>query len=271
MNQENNKSFFPIWTVVFILINFVLYLIYPFDKVKFNDVKINQCLINKKISYCEQLSLKESRELFLEKNYFEGYQIKESVNLFCFIDNFPECFPKGFIQVFKLSLRASRVVSNGEWYRLFTSVFMHSSWYHLSNNMIFLLIFGFIVERHLKNRFVPFYFLNVLLTNLLIILSNPDALKFEMGASGAIFALMAAALVLYKRTGKINSNLGSQKIISIPTHRILFLFFINIFLFVLFGSISKTSYLAHLLGFISGFLLIFPFKTGLSTPNGNKF
>jgi rhomboid family protein len=84
-----------------------------------------------------------------------------------------------------------------------TAMFMHGSWSHLLGNMLFLWIFGNNVEDALgRFRYLVFYFLGGLAATAtqtfvtLMFASDFDATIPNLGASGAISAVLGAYLVL---------------------------------------------------------------------------
>lgn len=83
---------------------------------------------------------------------------------------------------------------------LFTSMFLHGSWFHLLGNMWFLWLFGNNVEDAMtRPRFIVFYLLCGLAAALLQVWTNPTSAIPMVGASGAISGVMGAYLVLYPR------------------------------------------------------------------------
>ncbi len=84
----------------------------------------------------------------------------------------------------------------------FSSLFLHdpSSVFHLGGNLVFLVIFGGIVERALGSlRFAGLYGTAGLGGAALHIIVNPSATEPLVGASGALFGLLAVAAVLNPR------------------------------------------------------------------------
>jgi membrane associated rhomboid family serine protease len=84
-----------------------------------------------------------------------------------------------------------------------TSMFLHGSWAHLLGNMLFLWIFGNNVEDALgRVRFLVFYLLGGIVATAtqtfvtLMYASDADATIPNVGASGAISAVLGAYLVL---------------------------------------------------------------------------
>jgi membrane associated rhomboid family serine protease len=93
-------------------------------------------------------------------------------------------------------------VANGEWWRLFTSGFLHSGLIHIGLNMAVLYMLGPGLERALgRVGFVSLYVVGLTASAFGALLLSPTALT--VGASGAIFALMGA-LILGQRASGIN-------------------------------------------------------------------
>lgn len=87
-------------------------------------------------------------------------------------------------------------VSIGQWYRLITAAFLHSGLLHILFNMYALYVLGPNLERLLGSKqFFSLYFLSALGGSTLgLWFSNPDSLS--IGASGAIFGLLTATIVI---------------------------------------------------------------------------
>ncbi|MEP7178171.1 MAG: rhomboid family intramembrane serine protease [Pseudonocardiales bacterium] len=125
-----------------------------------------------------------------------------------------------------------------QYYRLLTAGFLHVSLLHLASNMLALFIIGPLLERLLGRwRFALVYLLGILGGSAAVYawgqVSTP-----EVGASGAIFGLFAAALVLVRKLG-----LDAQWLIGVIVLNFVFTF-----------SIHNISKLAHVGGFIAGAL-----------------
>jgi membrane associated rhomboid family serine protease len=92
------------------------------------------------------------------------------------------------------------VPADASWHSMFTSMFLHGSWFHLIGNMWFLWIFGNNVEDSMGHvRFVVFYLLCGLAAAALQTLADPDSVIPMVGASGAIGGVMGAYVLLYPR------------------------------------------------------------------------
>jgi membrane associated rhomboid family serine protease len=80
------------------------------------------------------------------------------------------------------------------------SMFLHGGWLHIAGNMLFLWIFGNNVEDRLKGPlFIAFYFLGGLAATALQLAFGPNSTIPNVGASGAIAAILGAYLVLFPR------------------------------------------------------------------------
>lgn len=86
-----------------------------------------------------------------------------------------------------------------------TSTFLHGGFFHLAGNMLFLWVFGRRVEDACGSpRFLLFYLLAGASASLITALAQPASVVPGIGASGAIFGVMGAYLVLYP-TGRIRT------------------------------------------------------------------
>jgi rhomboid protease GluP len=94
------------------------------------------------------------------------------------------------------ALEASAVVA-GQYWRLLSATFLHGSLDHLVGNLIALYILGLLGERAFgRQQFFVLYVLSGLAGSLLSVLTTPGP---SVGASGAIFGLQGAAIVLVRR------------------------------------------------------------------------
>lgn len=96
----------------------------------------------------------------------------------------------------------ARFVRTGDLGPLFSSMFLHdpSGLAHIAGNMAFLAVFGVLVERSIGSlRFLVVYLAAGVGGALLHVLVNPAATDPLVGASGAIFGVLAVAAVLRPR------------------------------------------------------------------------
>jgi membrane associated rhomboid family serine protease len=124
----------------------------------------------------------------------------------------------------------------GQWYRLFTSIFIHYSFFHILLNMISLLIISRLVEPVLgKWRYLAFFLVAGLGGSVACYLFTSPIAQ-SAGASGAIFGLFGGYFVLARRA-------------KTDTSGILVLIAINLF----YGfAVAGISWQAHIGGLITG-------------------
>ena len=144
-------------------------------------------------------------------------------------------------------LRFAMVLGEGQWYRIFTSMFMHADPSHLGGNMIMLLLLGNVAERafgHIK--YLILYLTGGILaafTSMYICFLRADGVG-AVGASGAICAVIGAVFwVLIRNHGRLEM---------LETKKLLFL--IAYLLYFGFTSTGVDN-AAHVGGLLGGFLL----------------
>jgi membrane associated rhomboid family serine protease len=83
---------------------------------------------------------------------------------------------------------------------IFVSMFLHGGFLHIAGNMLFLWIFGNNVEDRLgRIRFILLYVLGGLAASGLQLAFDPNAAVPNVGASGAIAAILGSYLVMFPR------------------------------------------------------------------------
>ena len=135
---------------------------------------------------------------------------------------------------------------DGEWYRLVTAMFLHASLLHLVFNMLALYWLGTVVEQALGTpRFLLLYFVSGIAGSAgALVLSDPTAIT--VGASGAIYGIMGALLVLeYRATGSFAGQALSLIVINLALTFAIPNISIGGHLGGLAGGILATFALAH--------------------------
>jgi membrane associated rhomboid family serine protease len=90
------------------------------------------------------------------------------------------------------------IVAGHHWITILTAMFMHGSWLHIIGNMVFLWAFGPEIEDAMNPLgYLAFYLLGGLVATLAQIAGDPHSTVPNLGASGAIAAVMGAFLVTY--------------------------------------------------------------------------
>ncbi|MES2392188.1 MAG: rhomboid family intramembrane serine protease [Acidobacteriota bacterium] len=107
-------------------------------------------------------------------------------------------FGEPFVEHF--AIVPALITSGHAWITILTAMFLHASWSHIIGNMIFLWAFGPEIEDLMgRGRFLSFYLLGGVAAMLAQVVAAPNSTIPNLGASGAIAAVMGAFLVTYPR------------------------------------------------------------------------
>lgn len=102
---------------------------------------------------------------------------------------------------------APLILEEGQWYRIFTCMFLHFGAPHLINNMLVLFVLGQRLEPVVgKIRFLLIYILGGIGGNLISLLLDLHTEDYAVsaGASGAVFAVMGGMLwVILRHRGRV--------------------------------------------------------------------
>jgi len=170
------------------------------------------------------------------------------------------------------SVIPARIVAGHGWGTILTGMFMHASWLHIIGNMVFFWAFGPEIEDAMgRFRFLLFYLIGGVVAMAAQVAAMPTSRVPNLGASGAIAAVMGAFLVTYP-SDRIRTAIW-------------FLFFVRItyvpavlligiwFLMQVFsaGAVAHNvqsggvAYLAHIGGFLFGVLTGRLWRRGVET------
>ena len=149
-------------------------------------------------------------------------------------------FSFGLEDVFYLLVQInSKVVYDLEIWRLVTSMFLHGDALHLFSNMFSLLIFGSYIELSFsKYKFVLIYFISGILGSVFTVFLLPLN-TISLGASGAIFGLIGAALSI---------------LIFDRNNPLIILGLVYALYFVITSFSPGINYFAHIFGLLGGFI-----------------
>lgn len=139
------------------------------------------------------------------------------------------------------------IKEEGEYYRILTSMFLHSDFEHLMNNMLVLFFVGDKLERTLgKLKYLIIYFGAGIIAGISSIGYNMLKREpvFSIGASGSIFGIVGAmGYILLINKGRLE-DISSRQIILFTV-------------FSLYGGIVNANIdnIAHIGGFLAGIIL----------------
>ena len=114
------------------------------------------------------------------------------------------------------------IIQGGEYYRLFTCMFLHFGIEHLLNNMLVLFVLGSRLEQALgKIKFLLIYLIGGVLGNVISLLIELRTQDFAVsaGASGAVFAVMGAMIYIVIRNKGWLGDLSMRQILVIVNPR----------------------------------------------------
>ncbi len=158
------------------------------------------------------------------------------------------------------------------WLSILSSMFLHAGWLHLLGNMLFLWIFGDNVEDALgKVGYLGFYLLGGIAAGALQFVLGPNSTIPNVGASGAIAAVLGAYIVLYPRARILTVVFFFLiTVIELPAVLVLGLWF----LLQVFQGVSGlgadvnsgVAFWAHVGGFVFGAVIAFVFLRGRRRP-----
>ena len=169
--------------------------------------------------------------------------------------------------VTKWSVIPAQVTSGHGLITILTAMFMHGGWSHILGNMVFFWAFGPEIEDAMNPvRFLIFYLLGGLVAMGAQLAMDPHSAVPNLGASGAIAAVMGAFLVTYPRD-RIKSLLLIGifvRMTMIPAALLIGIWFL--IQLVSYGAIAHTqqggvAYMAHIGGIIFGALFARVFES----------
>ena len=149
---------------------------------------------------------------------------------------------------------AGPAVADGEYWRLLTAGFLHAGFFHLVFNMFSLYILGTMLEPAIgRLRFALIYFVSLLAGSFGALLVEPDSLT--VGASGAIFGLMGAAVIVLRNRGisLMESGLGLW-------------IGLNLLLTFTIPNISIGGHVGGLIGGVLAALVLFDLRDAVKVP-----
>ncbi len=135
-----------------------------------------------------------------------------SANVIIFIIQMLFAGTDAFVQ--RYGINGQLIFTDGEYYRLFTYMFIHGGIEHILSNMVFLFVYGVKLEKYCgRINTAAIYFITGICGGLLSAAANSTG--FSVGASGAIFGLLGAFLMVLKKTGQKIGGLGYMTVLAV--------------------------------------------------------
>ena len=145
------------------------------------------------------------------------------------------------------ALYPDAILVDGEWYRLFTCMFIHFGIRHIGNNMLILFFLGDNLERALGHvKYVVLYLISGLCGSAISLTYMVKAGDYAVagGASGAIFGVIGALIyIVIRNKGRLED---------LTANRLIFMAVLSLY----YGFTAEgVDNLAHLGGLVSGIIL----------------
>jgi membrane associated rhomboid family serine protease len=142
-------------------------------------------------------------------------------------------------------------------WQLVSYAFLHGSLWHILLNMYPLYMFGGLLEREMGTRhFTIYYFVCLLAAGVaqlgVLYFFEPEQMYPTVGASGAIFGLLAAFAVLFPREKLMFIPIP----VGIPAWLFVTLYGAAELIFGVTGTLSGIAHFAHLGGLVAGLALL---------------
>lgn len=137
-------------------------------------------------------------------------------------------------------------VASGEYWRLLSAGFLHGSLIHLATNMLALYWLGIPLERILgRSRMLAIYLLSLLGASVSVLLFSAPV-SLTIGASGAVYGLMGALLVTFRR-------------LRLDLRPLIVVLALNVFITFTYPGLSWQGHLGGLVvGAVIGAAMVFP-------------
>ncbi|HXJ80566.1 MAG TPA: rhomboid family intramembrane serine protease [Candidatus Methylomirabilis sp.] len=146
-------------------------------------------------------------------------------------------------------------------FTIFSSMFLHGSFFHIAGNMLYLWIFGNNVEETLGHgRFILFYLSSGVAAAGTQTMVEPSAHVPMIGASGAISGVLGAYLLLFPHANVLTLVIFGffWRVVSIPALLVLG-FWMVVQIVSGLGSLGAgggVAWFAHIGGFVAGMALV---------------
>ncbi len=157
----------------------------------------------------------------------------------------------------RLGAKYPPLMEQGQWWRVFTALFLHGGFVHLLLNGFSLYSVGMIAENlYGKPRYILLFFLTGALS---ILASYWSSASISVGASGAIFGIVGALATI----GQIRKQVIPVRFRVAFGRNLLILIGLNL---VILMGVPRIDHAAHIAGLLGGVGFAFAFKDKLLPP-----
>lgn len=143
-----------------------------------------------------------------------------------------------------MGAKVNSLIASGQYYRFFTCMFLHAGIVHLGVNMYSLYIMGSFIEKvYGKFKYIVLYLISGLVSSAFSFMFSSS---ISVGASGAIFGLLGAALVF---AIKMKHKIGKEFFMSVLSIIVLNL--------IIGFSVANVDNFGHLGGLVGGIIMTY--------------
>lgn len=191
-----------------------------------------------------QYILNEFKKIKLHKKTIFSYKLTSAlivINIFLYV--VAAILSKNIIDndirvLLFLGAKENTLISSGQYYRLITCMFLHGGIMHLAFNMYSLGVLGPIIEKSYgKLKYIIIYLVGGIISSFSSYIFSESV---SVGASGAIFSLLGALLVL---TIKMRNIAGKDIIRNVVS-----VIIVNIFIGLTMPNIDNYAHIGGLIG-----------------------
>jgi len=138
---------------------------------------------------------------------------------------------------------------------VFTSMFMHVHPFHMIGNVLVLYLIGLPLEERIGSRnWLAIYLASGIVATLLYYIFNPHSIRYLLGASGAIYGIGGALLILYPKD-RIPMFLGPFFTTRAPVWAAVGIMFVMETILVAMAVDDNVAHIAHIGGIVCGIFL----------------
>lgn len=241
LSKRNTAAYFPVWFIDENTGKLIIYEEQPNDYAGLRNV-----IENIDVSRAAKREKNNRRKVKIVPTYVNWFLIAVNIVVFIIMEINGSTNDTAYM-LRSGALNVSLVIDRGEYYRLFTSMFMHGGFSHIFNNMLVLFCIGDNLERAVGHvKYLIMYIAGGLLANIAALIYY-DVMNMNVccvGASGAIFSVVGALFyIVLVNKGRLE-DLSAAKLG----------LFIVMSIYLGLQS-ATTSNSAHIGGLAAGFIL----------------
>lgn len=241
LSKRNTAAYFPVWFIDENTGKLIIYEEQPDDYAGLRNV-----IENIDVSRAVKREKNNRRKVKIVPTYVNWFLIAVNIVVFIIMEINGSTNDTAYM-LRSGALNVSLVIDRGEYYRLFTSMFMHGGFSHIFNNMLVLFCIGDNLERAVGHvKYLIMYIAGGLLANIAALIYY-DVMNMNVccvGASGAIFSVVGALFyIVLVNKGRLE-DLSAAKLG----------LFIVMSIYLGLQS-ATTSNSAHIGGLAAGFIL----------------